>query len=143
MTGTELVVEIERILRASPDTVFRALTDPALYAQWMGPAGSTVTVDELDPRVDGRIAFRVRLPDGGPEFALHGVYREIEPGRRLVHTWAMDGDATESTVAFELEAVEAGTRLALTHRGLGPDEIAQNDAGWRHQLDRLEALLAR
>jgi uncharacterized protein YndB with AHSA1/START domain len=145
VTGPESaapVVEIERLLPARPEIVFRALTERGLYGRWMGPAGSAVTVEELDARVDGRISFTVRLPDGGPEFRLHGVYREIVPSRRLVHTWAVEGDPAESTVTFELEPIPSGTRLALTHRGLTPDDIAQNDAGWRHQLDRLEAVLA-
>jgi len=142
MSETQLVVAIDRIFPVAPATVFDALTKPDLFALWMGPQGSTVEVDELDLRVAGRLSFRVRLPDGGPEFRLHGTYLEIEPGRRLVHTWAMEGEDIESTVAFDLEAVAGGTHLALTHTGLAADEIGQNDAGWRHQLDRLEALLA-
>jgi uncharacterized protein YndB with AHSA1/START domain len=90
MTGTsgELGIVIDRRIPGSPETVFRALTDPALYARWMGPEGSETVVDEMDVRVGGRLAFRVRF-EGGPEFALGGTYREVDPLRRLVHTWAM------------------------------------------------------
>ncbi len=140
--STQLVVEVDRVLPAAPATVFRALTDPAMFALWMGPAGSTIVVEELDPRIDGRLSFRIRLPDGGPEFHLYGVYQEIDPDRRVVHTWLLEGEDIESTVAFELEPVGSGTRLAIRHSGLSAEEIAQNDAGWRHQLDRLEAVLA-
>ena len=142
MTATGLVVEVDRVLPAAPATVFRALTDPGLFSLWMGPAGSTIVVDELDPRVDGKLSFRITLPDDGPEFHLYGVYREVETDRRVVHTWVLEGEEIESTVSFRLEPVEGGTHLEVRHTGLTPDEIAQNDAGWRHQLDRLEAALA-
>ena len=92
---TQLVVEVDRVLPAAPATVFRALTDPAMFALWMGPAGSTIVVEELDPRIDGRLSFRIRLPDGGPEFHLYGVYREIDPDRRVVHTWLLEGEDIE------------------------------------------------
>ncbi len=142
MTSAQLVVEVDRVLPAAPATVYKALTDPALFGLWMGPAGSTIAVDELDARVDGRLSFRIQMPDGGPEFRLYGVYREIQPGRRIVHTWFLEGEDIESTVAFDLEAVATGTRLAIRHTGLSAEEIDQNDAGWRHQLDRLEEALA-
>jgi len=143
MTAPQLVVEVDRVLPAAPATVFKALTDASLFSMWMGPAGSTIAVEELDARVDGRLSFRIKLPDDGPEFHLYGAYLDVQPGRRIVHTWFLEGEDVESTVAFDLEEVAGGTRLAITHTGLSADEIDQNDAGWRHQLDRLEEALAK
>jgi hypothetical protein len=59
-----------------------------------------------------------------------------------MHSWGIEGDDEVSTVVFELEPHGDGTRLQLTHHGLTrPEEVAQNEGGWQHQLDRLEALL--
>jgi len=140
--GPLIQLEVERVLPGPPATVFRALTEPELYARWMGPEGSSVTVDELQPTEGGRLAFRVRMGDDGPEFGLHGTYREVDAPRRLVHTWAMDGDDSVSTVTFDLFPHDDGTRLVLTHVDLVDEaDREQNEGGWRHQLDRLERLL--
>jgi uncharacterized protein YndB with AHSA1/START domain len=142
MTAADMILEIDRVLPARPETVFRALTDPTLFSQWMGPEGSVVTVDELQLTLGGRLAFRVKLSEDGPEFALFGFYEEIEPPGRLVHSWGMEGDDEISTVVWQLEAVETGTRVQLRHHGLSsPEDVSQNEGGWNHQLDRLAALL--
>ncbi len=142
MTAADLIVTIDRVLPAAPEAVFRALTDPHLFGRWMGPEGSDVVVDELNLTLGGRLAFRVTLPGGGPEVGLYGFYEEIEPPRRLVHTWAQEGDDAVSTVVFDLEPHGAGTHLRLRHHGLAtPEDVAQNDGGWHHQLDRLAALV--
>lgn len=141
MTTRDLVVAIDRVIEAPPEAVFDALTDPAKFARWMGPEGSDTTVEELSLTLGGRLAFSVRMPDG-LQFRLYGFYEEIEEPRRLVHSWGMDGDDEISTVVWELEPHGDGTRLLLTHHGLTrPEQVAQNEAGWSHQIDRLEALL--
>ncbi len=142
MSARGLLVSIDRVLPASPEAVFRALTEPDLFARWMGPEGSDVTIEEMTVTLGGRLAFVVQIPGEGPEFRLFGYYEEIDPPNRLVHSWAMEGDEEVSTVVFELEPHGTGTRLQLRHHGLTrPEDVAQNEGGWQHQLDRLEALL--
>ena len=55
-TGT---VKLHRVLRAKPDKVFRAFTNPDAVARWLPPNGFTCKVDHLDARVGGtfRMAF--------------------------------------------------------------------------------------
>lgn len=143
MNVRDLLVSIDRILPAPPETVFAALTEPELFARWMGPEGSKVTVEEMTLTLGGRLAFLVALPGDGPVFRLYGFYEEIDPPNRLVHSWAMDGEDEVSTVVFQLDDHEDGTRLRLDHHGLTrPEDVAQNDAGWHHQLDRLATLLS-
>lgn len=143
MTTQDLVVSIDRILPAPPEAVFEAITRPEKFALWMGPEGSTVQVQTMNLTLGGELRFTVQLPDDGPAFTLYGFYEEIEPPRRLVHSWAMDGDEEVSTIVFDLEPHGDGTRLRLNHHGLSrPEDVGQNEAGWGHQLDRLGKLFS-
>jgi len=132
------IVKVVRSIPASPETVFRAITTPELFARWMGPDGSSTRVDEMDPVVGGILAFTVSMPDGS-EAALRGVYRDLDPPHRIVHTWADAGDgvADVSTVTYELAPEGAGTRLVLTHVGVPPEDLERVDGGWGHVLDNL------
>lgn len=143
MTTRDLIVAIDRVLPAPPEAVFEAITDPEKFALWMGPEGSQVTVEEMNLTLGGKLQFVVKLPDDGPEFTLFGFYEEIDPPIKLVHSWALEGDEEVSTIVFELEPHGDGTRLHLKHHGLTrPEDVDQNQAGWAHQLDRLETLLS-
>ena len=134
-------IVLTRTFDAPAALVFRMWTEPEHVARWWGPQGFVTRVSAMDVRPGGRLAFRVRFPDG-PEFALGGTYREVDPPRRLVHTWATDGDPVETTVSYDLRAELGATRIILTHVGfVDRVDSEQNDAGWRHQLDRLDALL--
>lgn len=140
-TAEELVIEIDRVLPARPETIWRAITTPELLARWLGPEGSSCTVQSLELTLGGKLALEVTIANG-PTFGLYGYYEQIEPPRRLVHSWATAGEDIASTVIWDLEPVGDGTRLRLQHLGLTlPEDITQNDAGWRHLLDRLEQLL--
>jgi uncharacterized protein YndB with AHSA1/START domain len=141
--STGAVIRVERSIPAAPDTVFRAITTPELFARWMGPSGSTTRVDEMDAVVGGVLAFTVSMPDG-TESSLRGVYRQLEPPHRIVHTWADAGDGSTdvSTVTYELTSEGDGTKLVLTHVGVPPEDVERVDGGWGHVLDNLEAVLA-
>ena len=142
MSAADLLVSVDRLLPAAPEVVFDALTDPNLFAQWIGPEGSVTTVDELTLTLGGRLAFRISIPAMDVEFSLYGFYEEIDPPRRLVHSWAVAGEDEISTVEFTLEPRGDATFLQLTHHGLTrPEDVTNNDSGWRACLDRLEAIV--
>jgi uncharacterized protein YndB with AHSA1/START domain len=132
------VVKVERLIPASPETVFRAITTPDLFARWMGPDGSSTRVDTMNPVAGGALAFTVSMPDGS-EATLRGIYRDLDPPRRIVHTWADAGDGASdvSTVTYELEPNGEGTRLVLTHVGVPAEDLERVDGGWGHVLDNL------
>ena len=79
--------------------------------------------------------------DGKP-FAVHGVYLEIDPPRKLVQTWvaAWDGGA-ETTVTWRLEPAGSGTRLTLRHDGFGDrsESCTGHAEGWERVLGWLAA----
>jgi uncharacterized protein YndB with AHSA1/START domain len=124
---------IERVITiaASPETVFRLLTDPVEYVRWKG------RLAELEPRPGG--TFRVEF--ASVKDIAAGRYVEVVPGRRVVFTWGWEGNEEvppgTSTVEIDLLPEGAGTRLRLVHRGLPHEAIASHTEGWDYFLPRL------
>ena len=127
------VVERQIEIAARPETVWEFLTDPEKAVRWMGTAAS------FDPRPGGH--YRVEVIPG--ETAI-GEFVELDPPRRLVHTWGwMPGGMSKvaagtSTVEIELVPNGDGTTLHFRHSGLPDEDAAQSHAhGWEHYLERL------
>jgi uncharacterized protein YndB with AHSA1/START domain len=96
--------------------VFAAYTDPKLVAQWWGPKGQAIRVDQMDLRPSGKWRFVQALPGGG-EMAFHGVYTEISPVSRLAYTFNTEGQANPEILAtVELTEAAGKTTLRLTNR---------------------------
>ena len=146
MTGAKL--QIVRRFRAPPERVFAACTDAMQLARWFAPTGFRITELEADVRVGGRLAFTMVGDDG--TFSAEGFYLEIEPSRRIVHSWRWTSapddsppDGAVSRVTYEFEAHGTGTQLTLTHEQLSDQESADSHAsGWNEAFDKLAELIA-
>ena len=143
-TITPLVVS--RVLKADPQTVFGAWTEPEQLMRWSAPEGLKVTSADVDLSIGGRYHIRMTSPEG-PEHNAVGVYREIERPKRLVYTWSWEEkehDVGETLVTVEFNPIgNDSTEVVLTH-DLFPSEEAKgsHESGWTSVLNRLEALLA-
>jgi len=137
------VLEMERDIRAAPERVFRALTEPEELLEWWGKRGTMIRA-ENERRPGGRYRFEFRLPDGGTA-VLTGEYRVFDPPRRIVKTWnnSMFPDVP-NVVEFSLEPIPGGTRLKLRHSGLAATPAARADYenGWIGVFGQLIAWLA-
>lgn len=91
-------VQVTRSFRAPRALVYRAYTEPALVQRWMlGPPGWTMPVCEMDVRPGGRFRWRWRSEDSASEFGFSGVFRDVQPASRIVHTEVHDpGNIDES-----------------------------------------------
>ena len=139
MSDTSLT--IVRRIKASPETVFAALTRPEQIAEWWGPDAGPVLLAEIDLREGGRFRVRFRMVDGS-EHESSGVYREVAPPRRLVMTWQWRGeDTNESLVSIDLRPLEDGTEMTFTHSRL-PNRASRDShlEGWNGAIDKLEAM---
>ena len=139
-------VRIERTVRARPEAVFEAWTEPAALKRWWGPRGVTATDVELDVRPGGRYSITMQR-EGGTSFVLSGEYREVDRPRRLVKTWGYRGEAVtdpvESLVTVEFVDEGPATRIILTQEFLQePPDLEGRDRGWRSSLDRLDEYFA-
>ena len=104
------MIRIIREFAATPEQVFRAHTDPELFAKWIGPDSMGTRIVHWDARAGGSWQF-VNTRDGD-EFAFHGCFHEVRPGR-IVQTFTFDGDpdgVALETVLFE-ELGDGRTRL--------------------------------
>lgn len=140
---SELAFDVDQIVAARPETVFRVLTEPELYARWFGPPGANVEVESMELTLGGRLALCITFPDLDLEVGIEGFYEVIEPPLRLVHTWRATDEELVTTVTFELEPIGEQTRLRVVHRGfVDPVDLEQNQGGWRDHLQVLAELAA-
>jgi uncharacterized protein YndB with AHSA1/START domain len=128
------VLRMERVIAATPERLFELWTDPEELAKWWGPEGFTTPTYSMDVRPGGRWHTTMRRPDGS-EHTVSGIYRAIEPPRRLVFTWGWDDDAgmrgheTEVTVTFEPAA--GGTRMTFVQQTfVDADSRNRHEHGW-------------
>jgi uncharacterized protein YndB with AHSA1/START domain len=82
------IIRITREFAASPEQLFRAHTDPELFARWVGPDGLTMRIEEWDARSGGSWRY-VAGADG--EYAFHGCFHDVRPDR-IVQTFTFDGE---------------------------------------------------
>jgi uncharacterized protein YndB with AHSA1/START domain len=132
-------LEIRRTLRAPPERVFAAWTDPAWLARWMSPVGRARV--EADARVGGRL--HVVMEGDGRVITHTGQFLEVDPPRRLSFTWRspFTGDR-DSRVTVVLEALGGVTELTLRHELLPSGAAESHAGGWGSMLERLERELA-
>ena len=131
-----IVLEIDT--PAPVETVWAALTEPDLVAEWLTDASPL-----------GGVGDRYRL-DFGDGSVVEGVILELEPGRRFAHTWswADSPPPQETVVTWTVEPLpDGGVRVTLVHGGwaeAGADSVARDDheAYWSGYLDDLAAVLA-
>ncbi len=141
--ATETTLRLSRIIKASPERVFHAWTDPAEMKQWAGPDGVEVEIAEVDLTVGGRYHIGMRSPDG-KTFNAVGVYREITTPSRLVYTWQWqekEHDDGETLVTVEFNKRDGSTELVLTHELPTVESRDNHGQGWESCLNRLEQLL--
>jgi len=131
MTSDGDVITVERRIAAPRATVFRYLTESALWARWQGESA------DLEPIPGG--TFVVRMAEGQ---VVEGVYLEVVPDTRVVVSWGWQGHPRmppgESTVEFELIEVDSGTLVRLTHRGIPAEDLPLHRGGWDAFMPRLE-----
>ena len=125
-------VDLERVIKARPETVFSFFTDADRWLSWQG-----ITA-EIDPRPGGVFRMNVR----GDGWAS-GRFLTVDPYRTIEFTWGWEGADSpvppgSSIVRVTLTAVGAdATLLRLRHSGLPPAALSSHREGWRHYLDRL------
>jgi uncharacterized protein YndB with AHSA1/START domain len=133
-------VNCHRVLRATPERVYRAYIDPAAMVKWLPPNGFTGKVDQIDPRVGGTYKASFTNFSTGRSHSFGGEYLELVPHELLRWTDKLEGLPDVMTVTVNLKKVTVGTDVNIVQEGL-PDVIPPDACtlGWQESL----ALLAK
>ena len=140
-TGT---VELHRILRTSPDKIYRAFTDAAALAKWLPPYGFTCTVEHLEAKVGGTFRMSFSNFTSGNGHSFGGEYKELVPGELIRYTDKFDDPNLpgELLVTVKLKPVLTGTEVRITQSGI-PEVIPVEMCylGWQESLAQLANLV--
>lgn len=137
-------LKITHTYAAPPEKVFRAWTDPEVMKRWFAPSDEfSVPEVAVDARAGGRYRIVMRAPDG-EYHRVGGVYRAVDPPRKLVFTWAWESTPErESLVTVEFNAAGVGTELVVIHELFADEEARdKHEQGWNGCLNRLPQALA-
>src|SRR5262245_9545411 len=123
------VVRAEIEIAASPERVFRALTDPRELASWGGAPDTYQTYDrQVDLRPGGAWSCKARgansrvTSQANEDFTVGGEYRVIDPPRRLEYTWLSSWAPIVTHVRIDIEPTAGGSRVVVNHTGFPGEE---------------------
>ena len=109
-------IEITREFDAPRELVFRAFTDPELYAEWLGPRELTMTLETFEPRDGGAYRY-LHIDSAGNAYGFHGVFHEVTAPERIIQTFEFEGLPNRGHVTLEtalFEELPGGrTRIAM------------------------------
>jgi uncharacterized protein YndB with AHSA1/START domain len=137
-------IRIHRVLRATPERVYRAFLDPDAMVKWLPPNGFTGKVHEMDAKVGGRhkMSFTNFTTDKSHSFG--GTYVELVPNERIRYTDEFDDPNLpgEMQVTVTLTKVMCGTELQVVQEGV-PEMIPAEMCylGWQESLILLAKLV--
>ena len=140
-TGT---VKLHRVLKSTPDKVYRAFLNAAAMAKWLPPYGFTCTVHHMDAKVGGTFKMSFENFSNGQSHAFGGEYLELIPGKLIRYNDKFD-DANlpgDMQVTVSLKEVMCGTELHVVQSGIPaviPVEMCY--LGWQESLAQLALLV--
>ncbi len=137
-------VRFHRVLRATPEKVYRAFLDADAMAKWLPPNGFTGKVHHLDAKVGGTYRMSFTNFGTGNAHSFGGKYLELVPGERIKYTDQFDDPNLpgEMMTTVTLKAVSCGTELSVVQEGIPaaiPAEMCY--LGWQESLAQLATLV--
>ncbi|MBO9355800.1 polyketide cyclase [Bordetella petrii] len=140
-TGT---IVLHRVLRATPERVYRAFLEPDALAKWLPPYGYTCQVHHIEAKVGGTHKMSFRNFTTGHSDAFGGEYLELVPFERIRYTDQFDDPNMpgQMVVTVSLRQVSCGTELNIRQEGV-PEVIPTEMCylGWQESLLQLARLV--
>jgi len=137
-------VRLHRVLRATPERVYRAFLDADAKAKWMPPHGFTGKVHHLDARVGGSYRMSFTNFTTGKSHSFGGTYVELKPHELIRYSDKFDDPNLpgEMQVTINIKQVFCGTDLNITQEGI-PAMIPVEACymGWQESLTLLANLV--
>ena len=137
-------VRLHRVLRATPERIYRAFLDPDAMAKWLPPNGFTGKVHHLDAKVGGTYKMSFTNFTTRQSHSFGGEYLELVPNERIRHTDKFDDPNSPGVmhVTIALKKVSVGTEVNIVQEGI-PDVIPVEACylGWQESLALLAMLV--
>lgn len=137
-------VSLHRMLKTSPEKVYRAFTEPTAIAAWLPPYGYLCTVHEMTAKVGGSFKMSFHNFSTGNSHSFGGKYLELKPNEYLKYVDQFDDPNLpgEMTTTVSLRKTIAGTEIKITQEGI-PVQIPAEMCylGWQDSLDKLTRLV--
>ena len=137
-------VKLHRVLRATPERVYRAFLDADAMAKWLPPHGFTGKVHHMDARVGGTYKMSFTNFSTGHSHSFGGAYLELLPNERIRHTDKFDDPNLpgEMQTIVSIRQVTCGTELDIVQEGI-PEAIPPEACylGWQESLTLLAQLV--
>ncbi len=137
-------IRLHRVLRTTPEKVYRAFLDADAKCKWLPPYGFTAKMHSFDPRVGGSYKMSFTNFTTGQSHSFGGTYTELVPNERVRYTDKFD-DANlpgEMNVTVTIKRVSCGVELNIVQEGV-PDIIPAEGCylGWQESLLQLARLV--
>lgn len=137
-------IRLHRVLRATPERLYRAFLDPDAMVKWLPPNGFTGLVHHLEARVGGTYKMSFTNFSTGQGHSFGGAYLELVPNERIRHTDLFDDPNLpgEMQTTITLKQVSCGTELSIVQVGI-PEAIPPEACylGWQESLTLLAQLV--
>jgi uncharacterized protein YndB with AHSA1/START domain len=137
-------IKLHRVIKTSPEKLYRAFLDPDALAKWLPPDGFTCKVHSLDAKVGGTYKMSFTNFTNGQSHSFGGKYVELTPGQRIRYTDKFDNPNMpgEMMTTIDLKKVMGGTELSVVQEGIPaaiPAEMCY--LGWQDSLALLTRLV--
>lgn len=137
-------IRLHRVLRATPEKMYRAFIDADAMCKWLPPHGFTGKVHHMDARVGGTYKMSFTNFSTGKSHSFGGEYLELVPHERLRYTDRFDDPNLpgEMQTTVTLKKVSCGTELNVVQEGVPeviPAEVCY--LGWQESLNLLAQLV--
>jgi len=137
-------VTLHRVLKASPEKIFRAFSDAHAFSSWLPPYGFLCLTDHMDFKVGGNYKMTFINFSTGKGHSFGGEFLEIKPGEFLKYSDKFDDPNLpgEMITSVWFKKVLCGTDLRITQEGIPsmiPVEMCY--LGWQESLDKLTKLV--
>jgi len=137
-------IRLHRVLKTTPEKIYRAFLEPDAMAKWLPPDGFTCKVHEMNPKVGGTYKMSFTNFTTGQAHSFGGKYVELTPHKKIRYTDKFDNPNLpgEMMTTIDLKAVSCGTELNIVQEGLPaaiPVEMCY--LGWQESLILLAKLV--